>query len=416
MKLTPLMNQLSYSLSATKNCLSYLKLMLIFLFCSYAAAAQIVYPIQQQDTTPQAFLNLLYNKEQIEANDTLNEKIVDLVRVFLVDSMIEHKKQHHKVGPIGWFIHTFGGFNWRAYRMKKEKVVGTIVRQSRSSKEEFTEYDINFDLNFHLDKYLHRVFGMYDRQASIKRQDIRPRHKKNYKMPPFVRDSNNIDIRLYRLHCELTPEKAYRAPLNYLFYPTLPKAGGLDKHPNFESSQPTVGFYGTLCLDCNHSCHPEMHPYEWMWWLKCAEKETISQKEWFFGLFHEGSNRQKKWSVNPMIGQISLPFIFRKDAGMRIQIKHGVLHQFKENYSVKGPLNHPVFDASQISRILQMESKGMAQQIQLEFDKVLQSNGLKYWLSNLNYDADKELFSGYFNVHLAVQDVYTASILFETKK
>ena len=69
----------------------------------------------------------------------MNERIVDMVQIVLTDSMIEHKKQHHKIGPMGWFIHSFGGFNWRAFRMKKEKKVGIVVRQSRRSKEEFRE-------------------------------------------------------------------------------------------------------------------------------------------------------------------------------------------------------------------------------------------------------------------------------------
>ena len=159
------------------------------------------FEIVSYQKTPESFLHLLKSNDEISKNDTLNELLVDMLVPTLLDSMIYRKKQHHKLGPLGWLISTFGNFNWRAFSMKKEKFVGTVVRTSRSGEEQYTEYDVNFDLNFHLHKYLHRVFEMYDRQGKIKRQDFTSKRKIDFKASPFVRDTNNIDIRSYRLHC-----------------------------------------------------------------------------------------------------------------------------------------------------------------------------------------------------------------------
>jgi len=378
------------------------------------AYAQTTYKIASYGKTQEAFSYLLLANNAISVNDTINEKIIDLVIPSLADSIIERKKQHHKVGGLGWFIHAFGGLNWRAIATKKEKFVGTIVAQSRSGEEQFTEYDVNFDLNFHLPKYLNRVFTAYDLQGKIKRQDITTKHKTDYKAPPFVRDTNNIDIRNYRLHCELTPMRNFRPQLNYQFYPTLPGGGGLKGHPNFENDNPSVGFYGVFCLDCNHTCHPEIHPYEWMWWLKCNDKDSSTVKEWHVGIFHESSNRQKKWSINPMTGTICLPFAFKVGQPETvIEIEHRVMNQFVED-----GLSKAGFAAAAIkpnaNQWLTLEGEGgFSTKIELRFVNTINTEGLKYWLSGLNYDAESKVVSGYLYYAVSVMDLYTCKIRFK---
>jgi hypothetical protein len=124
----------------------------------------------------------------------------------------------------------------------QREICGTVYRHSRSGSEEFSEYDINFDLRFHLKKYLWRVFDAYDRSKKYHKQDVRPSHRTNYDTIPYVRDTNWIDNRNYRLHCELTPPDAFRPQINYLFFPTLPGYGGLKEHPNFKNRAPQHGF------------------------------------------------------------------------------------------------------------------------------------------------------------------------------
>ncbi len=380
------------------------------LLLPWSGQSQQTYLIENYKSTPKAFEYLLLPNDQISKNDTIHELIVDLVEPMLVDSTIDRKKQHHKVRPFGWIIHAFGNFNWRAMYMSKEKVVGTVVRLSGSGEERFTEYDINFDLNFHLDKYLYRIFASYDRQAKIGRQDITSKHKNDYKAPPFVRDTNDIDISMYRLHCELTPERAFRPALQYLFYPTSTHTGALEKHPNFETNYPTVGFYGVMCLDCNHSCHPEMHPYEWMWWLKATDEDNSLVKEWHIGVFHESSNRFKNWSKNPMIGKIQIPFAFKPEDDARIEIRHGLMHEFvREGLKDFDIPTKCLAPQAQVKEIL-LKTSEIQKTIAIEFINPIQTEGLQYWISDLNYDQEKQIFSGFINYAVAVEDLYTTTI------
>ena len=384
-------------------------LFLFLMMTSFGINAQ-KFEIKNYQKTPETFLHLLKSNDYISKNDTLNELIVDLVDPQLEDSIIYRKKQHHKLGPVGFLISTFGNFNWRAFSMKKEKFVGTVVRTSRSGEEQFTEYDVNFDLNFHLRKYLFRVFEMYDRQGKIKRQDFTSKSKIDFKASPFVRDTNNIDIRSYRLHCELTPQREYRAIMNYLFLPTLPGAGGLKQHANLENDLTTMGFYGVLCLDCNHSCHPEIHPYEWVWWLKANDGDSSTQKEWHIGLFHEGSNRMKKWSKNPKNGTIKIPFAFKSNKAASIEIQHGAVNEFVSDAKLMAPENVFKSQAKQMNLVL--KGRDFSKIIALKFVNPIYTQGLSYWFSDLNYDADNGIISGYFNYALSVKDLYTCKIVF----
>jgi hypothetical protein len=385
-------------------------LLISFLLISAGQLFSQKFEIETYQKTSESFLHLLKSNDEISKNDTLNELLVDLVVPTLADSVIYRKKQHHKLGPVGWLISTFGNFNWRAFSMKKEKFVGTVVRISRSGEEQFTEYDVNFDLNFHLHKYLHRVFEMYDRQGKIKRQDFTSKGKIDFKASPFVRDTNNIDIRSYRLHCELTPQREYRPIMNYFFLPTLPGAGGLKQHVNLENDNPTMGFYGVLCLDCNHSCHPEMHPYEWIWWLKANDGDNGTQKEWHIGLFHEGSNRMKKWSKNPKNGTIKIPFVFKSEEPASIEIQHAAVNEFVSDAKLMAPASVIKSQSKQMN--VELKGRDFSKNITLKFVNPINTQGLSYWFSDLNYDADNGIISGYFNYALCVKDLYSCKIIF----
>ena len=374
-------------------------------------------PVNSKGTTNEAFSYLLLSNDRISKNDTINEKILDLVAPMLLDSVVDKRKQHHKVWPLGWLIHTFGNFNWRAISKNKEKFVGTIVRQSRSGEEEFTEYDINFDLNFHLDKYLKKVFKGYDIQGKYRRQDITHKERTDFKAIPFVRDTNNINIRDYRLHCELTPPRAFRSQLNYLFYPAIPGGGGLAQHPNFGTDFPTVGFYGVFCSDCNHSCHPEIHPYEWMWWLKTNDRDSSFQKIWTIGLFHESSNRMKNWSVNPMSGSIAIPFAFKLDPETPknniVEIEHLVFNKFTEKNFSNLKMGEKFFGPDQHQQISITNDGKELTIITVRFSRAINTQFLKFWFSQLNFDENQNVISGYFHFATSVEDLYTTQIRFK---
>ena len=133
-----------------KYILSITLLTTFFLNLSFA---QVNYKITSYNPTAQVFKNLLQTNSQIEANDSVNEEILDLVTPIVADSLLGRKKEHHQLFLVGWLIHAFGGFNWRSISMHKEKFVGTVHSDGRSGEEQFTEYDIKYHLKFHLIRF-----------------------------------------------------------------------------------------------------------------------------------------------------------------------------------------------------------------------------------------------------------------------
>ena len=398
-----------------KNYLLWILLSITYPFSSYA---QVSYTISTHDPTSPIFRYLLLTNAQIEVNDTINEEILDLSHPMVIDSILDRRKEHHQVFLVGWWIHAFGNYNWRAINMTKEKIVGTVRHNSRSGEEEYTEYDINYDLNFHLPRYLNRAFRAYDAQAKTKRQDFRSgfhykKHHTDYTKPPFVRDTNHVDITQYRIHCELTPQREFRPQLHHLFYPTLPNMS-LAEHPNFSNEHPSMGMYGAACLDCNHSCHPELHPYEWIWWLNLRDSSSTN-KTWIVGLLKDGSNRFHHWSHNPKTGTISIPFAFTildKNTHPTITIDPLVFNRFLDAELKKLTLPTTLIDAKQenVTATL-VDDKGNSFSIPIHFQHVLKSDGVKYWFSDVNWDEQQHILSGYFNIAASVTDLYTVRII-----
>lgn len=380
--------------------------------------SQTNFRISSFQPTPTDFKYLLLTNKEIIGNDTINEKIVDLVEPMLLDSVLLRKKQHHRLFLVGWLIHAFGGYNWRAVDMHKQKFVGTVINEGRSGAAEYTEYDIKYHLNFHLQKYLFKDFAAYDLERKYHRQDIRPSHHTNYKVPPFIRDTNNIDGSQYELGCELTPPLPFIPQLNYLFFPTLPGSGSCKEHPNFECKNPSMGFYGSYCLDCNHNCHPELHPYEWTWWLN-LQNENSTDKTWLIGLFHEGSNRFPKWSKNPMTGEIKIPFAFDKtenaNPALVIKVEHLVFNKFENAELKKFELPEKNFGTKEnyAAFTFQMDDRTMIEG-GLQFNQILKTDALKYWFTDLNYDKQLHVLSGYLHYAVSVQDLYTTKITFSS--
>jgi hypothetical protein len=380
--------------------------------------AQTSFPVSSFKPTPEDFKLLLLTNKEIAANDTINEKILDLAEPMLLDSILHRKKQHHRLFLVGWLIHAFGGYNWRAVDMHKQKFVGTVAHEGRSGGFEYTEWDIKYHLRFHLQKYLFKDFTAYDLQRKYHRQDVRPTHHTNYKVPPFVRDTNNIDGTIYDLGCELTPPPAFIPQLNYLFFPTLPNGGNCQTHQNFECKNPSMGFYGAYCLDCNHNCHPEMHPYEWTWWLNLKNQKS-TDKEWLVGLFHEGSNRFPKWSTNPMTGEIKIPFAFDKtedlSPSLQIKIEHLVFNKFEDAELKKLNVPEKSFGTSKNIFFEFIINDSTNIESSLEFSQPVKTEGLKYWFTDLNYDKQNRVLSGYFHLAISVQDLYTTRITFTSE-
>ena len=354
------------------------------------------------------------NSQTIQNNDTLNEKIVDLVEANLIDSLLPlNKKPHHRVFLLGWAIHALGNYNWRYTHPVKGKLVGTVIRQSRSGEEVFTEFDINHDVVFHLDKYLHKSFEMYDMQAKTKRQDFRPNHRTDYSNPPYVRDKNNKhDIKMYKIHSEYTPPRKFRHTLDQLFYPVI-RPNEMRTHYNFMDNSPTVGMYGAFCMDCNHNCHPEMHPYEWLWWLNLSKKDPDpNNKEWLIGLMKEGSNRFKEWVKGPRTGTIKIPFYFQLANNTdtpTLLLSHILTDKF----------NLEVLNKNFDSSIKTLSTKQTLHTIsfnenyaplQVRFNIPLIVDGVKVWIEQGQFDNDTKSLAGYLCLFTSVESVYNARL------
>lgn len=393
------------------------KFLLLFLSLLIVAStnAQINYTVETFNATPSDFLLLNLHNQAITSNDTINERILDLTDVGLVDSILpKRKKPHHKLFLVGWGISTFGGYNWRKVFPVKGKLVGRVISQTKSGEEEYTEFDVNQNLEFHLPKYLNKSFESYDLQKKIHRQDIRKSHRRNYNVPPFVRDPTNLGpISQYQIHTELTPPRAFRQTLDKLFYPVI-RPMDMGHHFNFLDNNPSVGTYGPYCLDCNHSCHPELHPYEWLWWLNLSKPDSLwNEKTWLVGLLKEGSNRFTAWAKGPRTGFISIPFLIdTRDSTAEISYDHILMNKFYDDIlKAHFDSTQKTIDLTKVNQQISIQTPTQTISIKLHFNIPIYSQGLKIWISKINLDDTNHLVSGYLNIATSVEDVYNARIV-----
>lgn len=400
--------------------MKYTVSLLLIIAAVLSGSAQVTYPVSTYNQTPRVFKNLLLTNQQIEDNDTINEELVDLVEPMVLDSVLGTKKKpHHRLFLVGWLINKFGGYGWRPVMPVKQKFVGTSREDSHDEYPHFTENDLNFTILLHLNKYLYKTFPSYNKEAKIHRQDIRARFypkrhpKKRYDVPPFVRDTNNLNIQQYTVHCEITPAEYPRPMMNYLFLPTLPNMG-LENHPNFLNRHPTMGFFGASCLDCNHDCHPEIHPYEWIWWMN-THNGSEKDKTWLIGLLHESSNRFPGWSANPKTGKACIPFAFvvnnRAAANRTITIDNLVFGKFISANLTQLNLPATVFGLDQERLVVNLtDSKGGNIPVTILCPNPLIGGGVKFWFSDVNWDEQNHIISGLLYMATSVKDLYTAKI------
>lgn len=381
----------------------------------FGMMAQTAVNVPDGTVTAREWLMLTGRNSTIATDDTLNERMVDLVQVAVADSVIRKKKQHHRVFVVGWLIHAFGGYNWRALSTTKRKFVGTVHRNSRSSDEHFTEYDINYDIYFLLPHYQRLNFAAYDRQRELKRQDYRRSHRRDYNVEPFVRDTLNFDRMKYRLHCELTPPRAYRAALDAGFYPTLP-GQSLGEHWSIGTDKPTIGVYGLWCLDCNHSCHPELHPYEWIWWLRANEGDTTATKTWMLGLFHESSNRMPDWSTAPVQGRISIPFAISADdvrkGESNVLIEHLVHSGFGPTMPQWTTQGSTPISAKTGGEVIRLSTSKGEVRLRVRLNHPIRSDAYALSVSDLVLDTGTGTLCGRLNLSVSATELYTTRVTF----
>lgn len=386
---------------------------IVFSFVSYSVFSQnvrtLTLPVEKAATVDPNFLRLEEKNSWIRKDSFLNEQLVDMVKVEEMDSILPSRYQHHRFG-IGWFLFV-AGYKWRAIEMHRMKLVGTAkgdVYPPSLGSDQFTEYDVNIDLLPHTPKYVDMMYEGYVTQKTLNKHWKREHRKPEFDKTPFVYPVSST-LNQYRVHCELTPPKPYRILINERFYPDI--AGtNFSNHPNFGEPRPTLGMYGAFVSDCNHTCHDEMHPYEWLYWLDVnpAKDSIANTKRWMVGLFREGSNRFRRWSYRPRVGSVAVPFIFPVGEGKpAINIDHLVYSefmpkQFKQYQAVPA-------DASDLNFTdMTVTPEGINQSIAIHTSIPMTTDALRMWFSDVK--SDGKWVWGYIHLAMSVKDLYTARV------
>lgn len=337
------------------------------------------------------------------------ELATGLVRVGLTDSILPTKTATHQTRLFNWALRTFAGLRWRAIDGKKHKMVGTM-RGGLSSpgKDFFTEYDITFQTFQHTPEYQELV------RIAYKAQYDKMLKGRNHLIKRGINpDSLNTDqLTKLRIHPEHTPLKASRAALNEKFLPCI-QGTSIDNHPAWGVQNPTVGCYGAFVLDGNHKGSPEIHPYEWLWWMDAREKRPNVVK-WYAGLMREGSNRFLRWSKKPRIGYIAIPFVFdvTNDTN-QIKVEHLVKGDFKPKGMGKLgafiPTNASKFEGTKDVVFINEQTR-KPYTITL-ITEAVNTDALKWWITIENETGN--LISGYMYVAVSVDDAYCFSVTVE---
>ncbi len=349
-------------------------------------------------------LKSLSASEIIQEDELLNHTLVNLVEPYTVDSVFKKKFERHRV--VGGGIIRLLGYRWLAVNNTRQKIVGWVNKNylhGVNKEAHFTEYDINYDLIPLLPEYKQLAYDTYQQQFNMKKS------KKNDQegQAPYIFPSEETDMTKYRFHCENTPAAEFRSLLNTIFFP-VHNNNGLEKHHNFEDKHPVMGMYGVLALDCNHSCHPEIHPYEWVWWLNT----TAETSSWNLGFVRDVSNRFKHWSTAPRTGEISLPFAFSLDSeNWTLKVNHQMFGNFSEEGFEDLNLNGDYYTFENIKRTFTLEGDDFGtRNLTVESNVAVPYKSLQFALKNLKYSSADMLLTGELNLAMSIHEIYTAEI------
>lgn len=260
---------------------------------------------------------LLMTNDSLQNNPVYAETILDAVQPIVKDTTFWPETQRLRL-VFGDVLEGLLGLRWEAIHLKRTKLIGQNVKEVAPYDGPFTrEYDINFYIVPHLPNYVDSVSSWWAR-AGEEGRNLFHSFSKN----PAITIPEKLTLGNWFLfiECENTPIKSLRTSIDSLFIPCIKASKGLQQHSAFGYLHPTMGFYGPAAMDCNHSCKPEIHPYEWIWWLK-PDNTPSTEKIWYVGLHRDWSGRFRDWSTSPRIGKIKIPFLLKANGSMQMKIE-----------------------------------------------------------------------------------------------
>ena len=357
---------------------------------------------------PVGYSNLLSaNRQAVNSDLVLAESLIDLVSAYTIDSVYKRKTERHQF--VGAAMFRVFGIRWQTVRNTREKIVGTVRKTSITGKEHFTEYDVNFDVVPHLMRSREVVYAGYQ----VREPMFKARKKVKPGQPPYIPPTPDQSMEImdtYDIHVECTPLRELRGALDSAFYP-VEGVRNLSTHPSFSTDHPAIGIYGPLVLDCNNSCWPEIHPYEWIWWRN-APISIGEEATWHIGFFRDASNRFVHWSSSPRTGQIELPMAFNASQdSVVLNFTHGPRTEFDTSdlHQLAIPTEH--WDLTELRREFTLElADGHVIRLIVLSDSPLPVDGLQYWFRDWAYDARQGMITGKLCIAAGIADVFTTAL------
>ncbi|MEM6272069.1 MAG: hypothetical protein AAF998_21710 [Bacteroidota bacterium] len=368
--------------------------------------AQTLLPVKQAPL-PEATERLLLPDSVLRGQPRTTESVLDLVVPWMLDDRVTRRRQRH-VGPLGWMAQRFWGRYWQILDSTKRKYVGTISRPFKIYEGFADEYDLNIFLMPHLPRYVDMAWNGF--QVALRR----PRSEKHFR---FDRPDYECPAELayqdrgyLTIECEGTPYAPLRDRLAEVFLPMASGPHDLEQWPITGTKNASFGLYGTWCMDCNHNCRPEIHPFEWLWWLDLSADRPGGPraKSWMIGVLRDGSRRFEDWSPGPRTGTLAIPVAIPKDApAVRIELEHLAFDSLAPLPEAALAVPADAFSATGNHEFTLVERQIP---IQVSFSGSNPQNQIKVWWSDLQHDPRTGTTMGYLNLALSVNNVYAGRL------
>ncbi|MCB9235562.1 MAG: hypothetical protein H6581_28155 [Bacteroidia bacterium] len=285
--------------------------------------------VDTQNPADARFEMLARSDQHLHKYKLNNEMAVDLVTPWVTDHVIPRKVNH--VGD------ELDPNDWTTVYGERQKFVGMLARYKMYNSHFVQETDLNLmvipNQPGHVDQlkfaalqshnlkevHLYRINDPYPSP-----QDLCPEalnwYRNDYLEKGVAKgDHKNTDPKTdycITLEAELTPWMDGHKALDRHFFPTFalddPQTTShweflgthythknLQFSPHFTNQYPAIGLYGPMCMDDRHGNRPEIHPWDWIWWMKLDSSNTeILPKTWMVGLLWDDADRFQKQAVH----------------------------------------------------------------------------------------------------------------------